>query len=232
MIEKNAYLCTILIIENMAKNTVWQDDYWLPLMQIYLKRPVGTKPTYSRELVDLSMELHIAPTVLSTKMQQIAQLSTPRIERFWNTYKDNPRRLSRAVRLWREMRGFGDAGLFYEGVDVSESFERDFRPIDGDPQVTRIVLILVLDLYFRLTPITMVTETPEVIELSRLVKLTPKKVVAILNIFQLCDPYLNRKETPTDVLYQPCQEIWQRFGNSDPEQLAAFAEDLKAYFKG
>ena len=232
MIEKNAYLCTILIIENMAKNTVWQDDYWLPLMQIYLKRTVGTKPTYSRELVDLSMELHIAPTVLSTKMQQIAQLSTPRIERFWNTYKDNPRRLSRAVRLWREMRGFGDAGLFYEGVDVSESFERDFRPIDGDPQVTRIVLILVLDLYFRLTPITMVTETPEVIELSRLVKLTPKKVVAILNLFQLCDPYLNRKETPTDVLYQPCQEIWQRFGNSDPEQLAAFAEDLKAYFKG
>ena len=39
----------------MAKNTVWQDDYWLLLMQIYLHKPVGVKPLYSREMVDLSV---------------------------------------------------------------------------------------------------------------------------------------------------------------------------------
>ena len=31
----------------MAKNTVWHDDYWLLLMQIYLQKPVGVKPLYS-----------------------------------------------------------------------------------------------------------------------------------------------------------------------------------------
>ena len=65
----------------MAKNTVWQDDYWLLLMQIYLHRPVGVKPLYSREMVELSMELHIAPQVLRKRMLQIASLETPRIER-------------------------------------------------------------------------------------------------------------------------------------------------------
>lgn len=28
----------------MARNQQWQDDYWLPLMQLYLKKPVGVKP--------------------------------------------------------------------------------------------------------------------------------------------------------------------------------------------
>ena len=48
----------------MSKNSKWQDDYWLLLMQIYLQRPVGMKPMYSRKMVDLSMELHIAPQAL------------------------------------------------------------------------------------------------------------------------------------------------------------------------
>ena len=39
----------------------WQDDYWLLLMQLYLKKPVGMKPKYCRSLVELSLELHIAP---------------------------------------------------------------------------------------------------------------------------------------------------------------------------
>ena len=60
----------------MAKNTVWHDDYWLLLMQIFLQKPVGMKPLYSRAMVDLSLELHIAPQVLHSKMQQIARLET------------------------------------------------------------------------------------------------------------------------------------------------------------
>ena len=212
----------------MAKNTVWQDDYWLPVMQLYLKRPVGVKATYCRDAVDLSMELHVAPTALATRMQQIATLSTPRIERIWQTYANNPRRLARAVRLWREMKGFGDASAFYDGVDVTETFERDFRPLEEEPRLTPVILILVLDLYFRLTPITMVAETPEVAELARLVKVAPSLIVDVLDMYQLCDPYLNRNEVSLSPLLQPCQAIWQRFGNDDTEKLAAFAEELKA----
>ena len=54
----------------MAKNTAWHDDDWLLLMQKYLQKPVGVKPLYSRPMVELSMELHIAPQVLQSKMQQ------------------------------------------------------------------------------------------------------------------------------------------------------------------
>ena len=215
----------------MAKNNAWQDDYWLPLMQLYLKRPVGEKPMYAREAIDLCMELHIAPQVLAQRMKQIATLSTPRIERIWQTYAENPRRLARAVRLWREMRGFGDANSFYEGVDVAEGFERDFRPLEENERLMPVMLILILDLYFRLTPITMVASTPEVQELARLMKIEPSLVVEVLEIYQLCDPYLNRSEVSFSDLLAPCQQVWQRYGNGEIEQLAAFAEELKYYFK-
>lgn len=214
----------------MAKNTVWQDDYWLPLMQLYLRQPVGVKPTYSRGMVNLSLELHVAPPTLAGHMKQLATLNTPRIERIWQTYSDNPRRLTRAVRLWREMRGFGAAASFYEGVDVSETFERDFRPLSQELKLTPVILILVLDLYFRLTPITMVSQTPEVIELARLVRVDVNLIVRLLQLYQHCDPYLNRKNSFSDTLLAPCLEVWQRFGNGDTEQLSAFAQELKAYF--
>ncbi|MBQ9672883.1 MAG: hypothetical protein IJV34_08545 [Prevotella sp.] len=215
----------------MAKGNVWQDDYWLPLMQLYLRRPVGVKPTYSRGMVELGLELHVAPQVLAEKMQQIATLSTPRVERIWQTYSANPRRLQRAVRLWREMRGFGAESSFYDGVGVAETFERDFRPFDEEPRLTMVGLILILDLYFRLTPITMVAETPEVVELARLLKVDARLVVTVLELFQLCDPYLNRSGVSDSPLLQPCSEVWQRFGNGDTEQLAAFAQQLQEYYK-
>ena len=215
----------------MAKNTVWHDDYWLLLMQIYLQKPVGLKPLYSRAMVDLGMELHIAPQVLRSKMQQIARLETPRIERIWQTYSQNPRRLSRAVRLLREMKGFGAADNFYEGVEVQETFEKDFRPLAEDARFTPVMLILILDLFFRLTTITMVPETPEVQELARLLKLKPSDVVEVLGIFQLCDPYLNRDELVVSDLLLPCQQVWQRYGNIATEQLEAYATELKEYFK-
>ena len=48
----------------MAKKQLWNDDYWLLIMQLYLRKPVGLKPLYSRELVELSIELHIPPQQL------------------------------------------------------------------------------------------------------------------------------------------------------------------------
>lgn len=215
----------------MAKNAKWSDDYWLLLMQIYLQRPMGVKPLYSRKMVDLSLELHLPPSMLFVRMCQIANLETPRIEHIWETYGHNPRKLARAVSLWREMRGYGNADEFYEGVEVNETFERDFRPLAGDGELMPVMLILILDLYFRLTPITMAVETPEVQELAKLIKLRPQRVVEVMGVFQHCDPYLNRKDTTDSPLLQPCKEIWQRFGNGDTEDLASFASQLKEYFR-
>lgn len=215
----------------MARNVKWQDDYWLLLMQLYLRKPVGIKPLYSRSMIDLSLELHIPPQVLFSKMCEIANLETPRIERIWESYGNNPRRLARAASLLREMKGFGSASDFYDGVEVNETFEKDFKPLPEDSRYTPVQLILILDLYFRLTPITMVVQTPEIIELSRLIKLRPEEVVEVMELYQCCDPYLKRNDVVFSNLLLPCQKIWQRFGNSDTESLASFAGQLKEYFR-
>ena len=215
----------------MAKNLKWQDEYWLLLMQIYLQKPAGIKPMYSKEMVDLSMELHIAPNVLFNKMCQIANLETPRIEYFWELYGNNPKKLKRAVNMLREMWGFNNALEFYEGVETQESFEKDFKPIAADSVLTPVMLTLILDLYFRLTPITMVEETPEVQELAKQIKVKPQEVVEALEAFQHCDPYLNRKDVVMGDLVLACQQIWRRYGNANPEDLASFAEQLKEYYK-
>ena len=214
----------------MARKSNWQDDYWLLLMQIYLRRPVGVKPVYCREMVTLALELHIHPQILASKMQEIASLETPRVEHIWKTYSDNPRKLARAARLLREMKGFGQAEAFYDGVEINQTWEKDWEPLPENSDLTPVVLTLVLDLYFRLTPATMVRNTPEVQELARLVKIGTNDVVDLLEVFQHCDPYLNRRDVTFSPLLLPCQTIWQRYGNDDTELLANLAEQLKAYY--
>jgi hypothetical protein len=215
----------------MAKNSKWQDEYWLLLLQLYLEKPVGIKPMYSRGMVNLSLELHIAPSALFNKMCQIANLETPRVERFWELYGNNPKKLKRAVNLLREMWGFNNAMEFYDGVETNESFEKDFKPVADGVTLTPVALTLILDLYFRLTPITMVPETPEVQELAKLIKQKPETVVEVLETFMHCDPYLNRKDVVMGDLMLACQQVWRRFGNANPEELASYAEQLKEYYK-
>ena len=215
----------------MAKNQLWHDDYWLLLMQLYLHKPVGVKPMYSRPMVELSIELHIAPQQLFARMCEIANLETPRIARIWQEYSRNPKRLTRAVQLLRNMMGFNSGGGFYEGVEVEETFERDFRPIAEDARLTPVMLILILDQYFRLTPITMVEETPEVQQLARLLRIPVSLVTDVMYVYQHCDPYLNRRDVIISPLLSPCQQIWKRYGNIDTRQLASYAEQLKDYFK-
>jgi hypothetical protein len=94
-----------------------------------------------------------------------------------------------------------------------------------------VMLILVLDLYFQLTPSSMVSQTPEVQKLARLIGLTADEVVQLLKVFQHCDPYYKRLPACPSSLLQPCQQVWQRFGNDDPTVLNAFAAELKAFFK-
>ena len=215
----------------MAKNQLWNDDYWLLLMQLYLRKPVGMKPMYSRDMVMLSLELHIAPQQLFQRQNDIANLETPRIERIWKEYSKNSQRLTRAVRLLREMKGFNSAGDFFEGVTIEETFEGDFRPLAEDSRLMPFMLVMILDLYFRLTPITMVAETPEVQELSRLMRVPAKLIVEVLQIYQTLDPYLRRQEVSASVLLQPCRQIWERYANLDTAQLAEYAQQLSYYFR-
>ena len=40
----------------MARKSNWNDDYWLYVMQLYMRRPTGVKPLYAKAAVDLSLE--------------------------------------------------------------------------------------------------------------------------------------------------------------------------------
>lgn len=215
----------------MSRNPIWHDDYWLLLMEAYLRAPVGVKPLYSRAMVDLSLELHVAPEALQARMRQLSRLETPRVERLWRTYSGEPRRLARAVRLLRSMNGFGAPELFYDGVEVQETFEKEFRPVAPGERVTPAMLIIILSLYFQLTPLTMVCDTPEVKELARMLKIDASEVVTILDIFQLCDPYLNRDAMIVSPLLLPCQQVWQRYGTHEPEEIQRVADELMEYFR-
>ena len=215
----------------MATKKGWKDEYWLMLMYLYLKKPAGVKPLYSRHLIDLAMELHLPPKYLYRKMFQLRRLSTPRLERLWNTYYDKPQKIAKGITMLRQMNGFNNAEEFYEGVEINESFVNDFKPLRTAPDIKPVALVLILDLYFRLTPNTMVEETPEIQELANLTKVSKERIVQVMNIYQCFDPYLVREQQPSDELSEACQRIWQQWGNDNPEDLASYANQLKDYFK-
>jgi len=201
------------------------------LMQIYLKKPVGVKPLYSREIVDLALRLHVHPKHLYRRMFSLRRLETPQLERLWNAYSGHPAKLAREVSLLKAMEGFNNAETFYDGVEVNESFEADFRPLPGHDILTPVMLILILDLYFRLTPNTMVPETPEIIGFAKTMHITPALVVEVMAAFQQCDPYLRKRPEAPEWLLPHCRTIWQRYGNDDPAVLSAYAAQLHEFFR-
>lgn len=215
----------------MLTHPLWSDEYWLLLLQLYLHKPEGIKPMYSRGLVNISIELHIPPQFLYKQMFVLRQLDIPRIEQLWKKYGKSPKKLSKGIAILRRMNGFNDADEFYRDVEMCESFEKDFKPLEERKELTPVMLIMILDLYFRLTPITMVTDTPEVMELAKMMKIKPETVAEVMTVFQYCDPYLHHDDIIIDPLLAPCQSVWQRFGNDYPEDLSALAAQLKEYFK-
>lgn len=215
----------------MATHPLWSDEYWLLLLQLYQQKPAGVKPLYSHQLVKLSLELHIPPQNLYEQQFVLRQRNMPVMRLIWETYGDNQRKLNRDVRKLRALKGFGQPKEFYEGVEVKETFEKDFMPLPQNERLKPVMLIMILDLYFRLTPITMVTETPEVKEMAKTLKLAPATVVEILDVFQFCDPYLNRDDLMISPLLLPCQEIWTRYGNDNPNKLSSLAAQLHEYFR-
>lgn len=214
----------------MANINNWSDDYWLMLVQVYLRKPVGVKPMYSRDTVNLAMELHVHPKVLASKMRIMANVPTPRIERILDTYRNKPKSLARAVKRLRDMKGFNNASDFYEGVELNETFEPYFKPVAQGTTLTPAMLTMILELYFRLTPMTMVAETPEVIELAKLMKQEPQDVVEALTVFQCCDPYLNRKGDTISPLNPACQKLWNEYASGNPDSLGKQVKLLRQYF--
>jgi hypothetical protein len=77
----------------------------------------------------------------------------------------------------------------------------------------------------------MVAETPEVAELAKLIGVTPQEVAEVLQVYQICDPYLNRNALLLSPLVEPCTDIWRRYDSIEPEQLTALASQLEEYFK-
>lgn len=215
----------------MSTHNRWNDEYWLLLMQLYLKKPTGLKPLYSRGLVNLSMELHIPPQFLHSQMFRLRSLDTPRLERLWAEYSKNPRKLSRVIKLLRQRPDLNANAGFFKDVAVNETFEKDFRPLACDKDLTPVILIMVLNLYFQLTPITMAEETPEVKSLARLIKIPAKKIVHIMNVYKMCDPYLKVLPDANEPLISDCESIWNRYNSENTEQLSSLALQLKSYFK-
>ncbi len=214
----------------MSTRKKWKDEYWLLLMQLYLRKPAGVKPLYSRGMVDLSLELHISPRYLYRQMVKLRNLETPRIERLWKAFSNNPKKLSRMTKLLRGMEGFNNAEAFYEGVEIKETFEKLFRPIPQHEHFIPVMLILILDLYFQLTPNTMVEDTPEIVSLGKIMNISPADIVDVMHIYQYFDPFLKRQAPETSPLTDACREVWQQHGNGQPEKLSAYAMQLKKYF--
>ena len=215
----------------MANQSQWQEAYWLPLLQLYLRKPVGMKPLYSRPMIDLALELNVAPKQLYEQMKMLDKRGTASLQQLWKRFATHQKQLQRDIETIRKMRGFNHPQQFYDGVSQEETWQTDFRPLQVDASLTPLHLIIILDLYFRLTPITMVSDTPEVKELATLLSLKPEKVAEIMGIFQLCDPYLNRMAFEVSELFAPCHDVWQRFGNLNPNELAREATQMKDFFK-
>ena len=144
----------------MATHPLWNDDYWLLVLQLYLKRPTGVKAVYAREAVDLAVELHLPPPFIHQQLQEMDRRDRLVLQLVWNTYAQKPRRLAKDIARLRKKKGFGCEQAFYEGVEVRNTFENFFLPLTEDHELKPVMLVLILDLYFRLVPHTMVVDTP------------------------------------------------------------------------
>jgi hypothetical protein len=91
---------------------------------------------------------------------------------------------------------------------------------------------MILDLYFRLTPLTMVPETEEIQELAKMLKITPEEIVDTMDVFKVIDPYLGRDDIMIHPMLEHCKAVWNRYASENPTKLAALAAQLREYYKG
>lgn len=215
----------------MTTYPFWTDQYWLPLMQLYMRKPQGVKSEYARHTIDLAISLHMPPSVLHEQMMLIDSHNTPLTQRLWDRYANNPRRLARDVKRQEQLDGFGNAADFYCGVCSNDSLAKQYMPISDDTKLTPVMLTIILALYFTLTPNTMMADTPEVADTARLLGLKTQEVVEALELFQTFDPILKREPATASTLADEARRTWQTYNNEQPQTLHDTAENLKEYFK-
>lgn len=212
-------------------HSLWKDEYWLLLLQLYLSEPIGVKHVYDRGTVDLALELHIEPKVIHRYMMRLRQPNTPALQRLWERYGDHPKRLMRDARIVRQQDGFGKPEEFYKGVATGLKWEDDYKPAYPSSPLTPMMLIIILDLYFRLAPPTMVPETEEIRDLSHRLHVSVDDIVDAMECFQACDPFLDVVVPFDNPLLPACAKIWNRYGNDDPQAIEGLAAQLMMYFK-
>lgn len=214
----------------MAQQPIWHDAYWPLLIQLYMEKPVGMKPVYSKPLVDLGLELHVTPRYLRRMMAKLDEVASPSLKAMMASCKRNPKGFADMVARLKTMKGFGDEQAFFDGVEVVDGFEKDYKPVMQGSPITPMMLVIVLDLYFRLTPQTMVAATPEVAELARLTRVKPGDIAAALRGFCCCDPCIKTSDAVEQPLLAACNDVWHRYGNLEQDKLSALACRLKDYF--
>ncbi len=208
----------------------WNDEYWPLLLQIYKKKPQGVKPLYSREVIDVALRLHIHPKEIVKRLQKLEKIDTPSLQKMYDNLK-NPKKLNAIVQTLIKNEGFGTSGDFYKGIEKNESWETDFRPLEAEPRLKPINLIFILNLYFYLTPTTMVAETEEIKDLARQMDIPAELIVHVLEVYKFCDPYLNNSDIMIDPLLFPCKDMWNRYVNGSPGELERAVSELEVYFK-
>lgn len=97
----------------MANHPQWSDEYWLLLMQLYMKKPIGIKPLYSRAMVDLALMLHIEPKFLYDQMFFLQKSEQPSLKLLWDKYSKHPKKLEQKAKLIQEQFGFQHADTFF-----------------------------------------------------------------------------------------------------------------------
>ena len=55
-------------------------------------------------------------------------------------------------------------------------------------------------------------------------------VVDAMAAYRHLDPYLRHAAPPAGALLDACREVWSRYGNADPVELASYAAQLREYF--
>ena len=216
---------------SMVTHPLWSEDYWLFILQLYLAKPIGVKPLYAYKAVQLSCELHLPPQFIHDQQVLMEAHSSPVLQVIWDAYATHAARLRRDVKRLKAMKGFGYADDFYKDVDTNTTFEHDFTPIPSAEDLYPISLVVILDLYFKLTPSTMVTYTPEIKTVALLLGVPATRVVEVLQCFLHLDPYVHRPTADTSsALLNACRDIWQRYGNMDIERLSAYTTQLYAFF--
>lgn len=213
---------------------MWTNDLWPLVIKAYLSAPTGPKSNCSRPVVDLAMQLHMKPADIVDRLKTVDAHKNPMVERLLVHYQAHPKKLKRDAERLAAMSGFGNSGAFYDGVDTAEAgFERFYRPIDGT-SFTPAMLTILLNLYFRLVPATMVATTPEVIDMAHRTQLTVDQVLEVLHTFLYVDPCAKSRTDDALAEFAPitrlCRETWRTHDDGNPMLVAEEAEKFLQYY--